>query len=102
MYLVFEEALVTRSSSSILFFKKIKDEEGVYNWKQYYELPDTRGQIYFIKGNVRIQIVCEEEIYFYLIDKVTFEPKLENMMKNFMRASQMMFGPRVRFSVTYR
>lgn len=102
MYLVFEQALVTRSSSSILFFKKMANEDGEVLWTQYHELADTRGQIYFIKGNIRIQIVCDDVIYFYLIDKETFMPQLENVMQNFMRASQMMFGPRVRFGITYR
>jgi hypothetical protein len=31
-----------------------------------------RGQIYFIRGNVRIQIITDEKIYFFLIDKETF------------------------------
>lgn len=44
MYLVFDKALITRSSSSILFFKKVFNEEGYKpHWHQYYELDDTRG-----------------------------------------------------------
>jgi hypothetical protein len=84
MYLLFETALVTRSSSSILFFK-ISPETGL--WTQYWELKDTRGQIYFIRGNIRIQIVTDEKIYFDLIDKNTCEPKLENVMYNYMGCS---------------
>ena len=51
MYLLFDAALVTRSSSSILFFK-IDPETGL--WKQYMTFDNMRGQIYFIRGNVRI------------------------------------------------
>lgn len=61
-----------------------------------------RGQIYFIKGNVRIQVTTDERIYFYLIDKETFMPKLENCMNNFMQCSQMMFGSRVRYGITFK
>jgi len=51
MYLLFDQALVVRSSSSILFFKK--DEETDL-WTQYEKFDNMRGQIYFIRGNVRI------------------------------------------------
>lgn len=46
--------------------------------------------------------MTDEKIYFYLIDKETFEPTLENVMYNFMQCSQMMFGSRVRFGITYK
>lgn len=61
-----------------------------------------RGQIYFIRGNVRIQIVTDEKIYFYMIDKETCVPRLENVMNNFMQCSQMMFGTKVRYGITYK
>lgn len=99
MYLLFDQALVTRSSSSILFFK-IDPETG--NWTQYHKFEKMRGQIYFIRGNVRIQVTTDEKIYFYLIDKETFKPQLENVMFNFMQCSQMMFGARVRYGITYK
>jgi hypothetical protein len=61
-----------------------------------------RGQIYFVRGNIRIQIVTDEKIYFYLIDKETFMPTLENCMNNFMKCSMMAIGTRVRFAVCYK
>lgn len=61
-----------------------------------------RGQIYFIRGNVRIQVVTDEKIYFFVIDKDTFMPTLENVMYNYMQCSVMMFGSRVRFGITYK
>jgi len=61
-----------------------------------------RGQIYFIKGNVRIQVVTDDKIYFYIIDKKTFMPRLENSLNNFMGCSMMMFGKRVRFGISYK
>ena len=85
MYLIFESALMIRSSDSIVFFKK--DEENVGQWKEYHQLPKMRGQIYFIKGNVRIQVTTDTHIYFFLIDKQTFVPTLENVMYNYMNCS---------------
>ena len=41
-------------------------------------------------------------MYFYLIDPQTFEPQLENVMFNFMGCSEMMFGSRVRYCVTFK
>ena len=53
MYLIYDKALVARSSSDILFFKLVKDDEGVRRWEQY-KMINVRGFIYYIKGNVRI------------------------------------------------
>jgi hypothetical protein len=99
MYLLYDQALVVRSSSSILFFKIDKDT-GL--WKKYHSFEKMRGQIYFIRGNVRIQVTTDERIYFYLIDQETFIPTLENCMNNFMQCSQMMFGTRVRYGITFK
>ena len=99
MYLLFEKALVVRSSSTILFFK-IDEETGL--WKEYHRIPNMRGEIYFIKGNMRIQITTDSKIYFYMIDKKTCEPTLENVMYNYMNCSQMMFGPKVRSSIVFK
>lgn len=99
MYLLFDQALVVRSSSSILFFK-INAETGL--WEQYEELKDMRGNIYFIRGNIRIQVCTDDFIYFYMIDKETFQPSLENVMYNNMNCSVMMFGAKVRFGVTFK
>ena len=47
-------------------------------------------------------MTTSEKIYFYLIDPITFEPTLENVMYNFMGCSEMMFGSRVRYGITYK
>ena len=99
MYLLFDKALVTRSSNSILLFK-IDEETGL--WTQYHKLPNLRGNIYFIKGNVRIQVVTDEAISFFIFDKQTLMPRLENKMNNDMQCSMMMFGKRVRYGVAYK
>lgn len=85
MYLFNNKALIARSSSTVLFFKIMADEDDPDDkkWTPYHTL-NIRGFIYFIKGNVRIQITTDDKIYFYLIDLETFEPKLENVMFNFM------------------
>jgi hypothetical protein len=84
MELLFDEALCIRSSGRIVFFKQVfdKDEEEM-RWILYKTIK-VRGFVYFIRGNVRIQITTDKLIYFYLIDKETFEPTLENVMYNYM------------------
>lgn len=99
MYLIYDQALVTQSSGSIKFFK-IDKETGL--WTQYHQLDKMRGQLFFMKGNKRIQITTDDKIYFYLISNETLMPELENVMFNFMGASQMMFGSKVRFCVTFK
>ena len=46
--------------------------------------------------------MTDELINFYTIDKTSFEPKLENVMYNNMACSNMMFGSRARFCITYK
>ena len=107
MYLINNKALIARSSSKIVFFKIVEEEDendpNKMNrfWKQYNQL-DVRGFIYFIKGNKRIQVTTDDKIYFYLIDPETFEPTLENVMFNFMGCNQMMFGSKVKYGITYK
>jgi hypothetical protein len=102
MFLVFDEALVVRCSSQILFFKLVLDEfTKECEWVNY-NCIDQGGFIYYIRGNSRIQITTDTSIYFYKIDQATLEPSLENMMFNFMNCSQMMFGRRVKYCITYK
>jgi len=96
MYLVYNKALISRTSTEVNFFRI---EEG--EWKRYYTLP-IRGFIYYVKGNIRIQISTEDKIYFYLIDKETLMPQFENVMNNYMKCLQMMIGPKVKYCVTYK
>ena len=102
MFLVNDKALIARSSSQILFFKQFVDKfTHEKSWKCYHTL-DIRGFIYFIKGNKRIQITTDTKIYVYLIHPTTFEPKLENVINNFMDCTQMMFGSKVRYGITFK
>ena len=87
MYLVYNQALVFRSSSDILFYRLKKNEiTGLREWVQYNSIAE-RGSIYYIKGNVRIQITTDEKIYFYFINEETLEPNLDNVMFNYMNCS---------------
>ena len=83
----------------MVMFKKDK-KTGI--WEQYFKIDNMRGSVYFIKGNVRFQITTEQKIYFYLIDKETLLPELENVMWNFMGCSTLMFGARVKFSISFK
>ena len=102
MFLIYGKALVVRCSSQILFFKLTYDDFlKTWNWKIYHSL-DQRGFIYYIKGNIRIQVCTDERIYFYIVDRDTLQPVLENVMFNFMNCSQMMFGSRVKYGITFK
>lgn len=97
MVMIQGEALIVRSSSRILFFKQTNKN----NWELYHQLK-LRGFIYFTKGNDRIQITTDELVYFYTIDKETFDPALENCLYNYMSCDQMMFNPGLNYGVTYK
>jgi len=102
MYLINEKALIARSSSQILFFKQETDPFTFEKSWQCYKTLNIRGFIYFIKGNKRIQITTDKKIYVYLIDPVTFEPELENVINNFMNCTTMMFGSKVKYGITFK
>jgi len=54
MYLIYEQALVIRCSSQILFFKiEIDEFTNDREWVIYHTL-DANGFLYYIKGNSRI------------------------------------------------
>lgn len=84
MYLIYGKALAVKSSSQILFFKQELDvNSGQKIWKEYHQL-NIRGFLFYIKGNIRIQISTDERIFFYKVDPLTLLPILENVMFNFM------------------
>jgi hypothetical protein len=83
MFLFKNRALIARASSDVCFFRVKMTEEGVKKWTMYTKLP-IRGFLYYIKGNVRIQIATDEKVYFYLIDSETYMPTLDNVMYNYM------------------
>ena len=92
MFLINETVLIARSSNQILFFKLELDEfTGSSNWNNYYTIEEG-GNIFYIKGNKRIQIVTERQILFFIIDLENYKVHLENVMNNFMNCSVMMFG----------
>ena len=58
-YLIYNQALVASTSSQVTFFKIVEDEEtGGREWKEFHNI-DKRGFLFFIRGNVRIQICTE-------------------------------------------
>ena len=102
MFLINGVALIARCSSQILFFKLQVDEFTKHqHWTNYQNI-ETRGFLYFIKGNKRIQITTDTQIFFYLVNPKTFEATLENVMFNFMNCSQMMFGSKQQYCVTFK
>lgn len=47
-------------------------------------------------------MTTDKEIFFYIINKDTLMPELENVMFNYMGCNQMMFGKRVRYGISYK
>jgi hypothetical protein len=46
--------------------------------------------------------VTDTKVYFYGLDDHTFKPIIRNVMNNFMNCSIMMFGPKVKYGITYK
>jgi hypothetical protein len=102
MYLIYNKALVAGTSDSTSFFKLVWDEILERRvWKNYQTI-QVAGSAYYTKGNVRIQVVQQEKIFFYLVDRDTLKADLENVMYNYMGCDYMMIGPKVRYCVTYK
>ena len=85
-----------------MFFKVDSDPEHHDQWRQYQIFDDMRGQISFANGNRRLQVTTDAKIHFYIINEETLEPEPENVMYNFMECSTLIFGPKVRFAVSYK
>jgi len=49
-----------------------------------------------------MQITTDEKIFFYIIDPETYKPIRENVMNNFMSCTQMMFGSRAKYCITFK
>jgi len=97
MYLVYNQVLVSRSSKSVYFFKIEYDEEEEDRVWKLYNVIDIAGFISYTKGNIRMQIITDSRVYFYLMDKETLEPILENCMYNYARCNQMIIGKKVKY-----
>ena len=70
-------------------------------WKIYHEI-EQAGVIYFIRGNTQMQITDQNLIYFYSVSQQTLLPKLDNVMYNFVGLTNMIFGSRSRYCITYK
>jgi len=101
MFLIYNKVLVTRSSKSIYFFKMEKDDDGERHWVQY-RVIDVAGYISYTNGNVRLQLITDERVYFYLMCKETLEPILENCMYNYLRCNQMIIGKLVKYCLQFK
>ena len=97
MFLIYNKIIISRSSQSIYFFKinEIIDEEKKVHriWTLYHTI-DISGFVTYTynKERIKIQVITDDRINFYLIDPDTMLPKLENSMFNYMRCTQMIVG----------
>lgn len=106
MYLLYNEALMVRSSSEIIMFKIREETNKVTKfvkrtWFEYSRLSFS-GPIFHIKGDQRIQVVLKDKIQFWNIDEKTLVPALENIMSNHMKCSQLLYGPTADHSIAYQ
>jgi hypothetical protein len=69
MYLIFNQILAVRTSSDITFFKLVYNTDLKRREWVLHLVLNIRGFLYFMRGNVRIQICTDEKIYFYIVDK---------------------------------
>lgn len=101
MVLFEEEILISRSSVSILFFKKeLEHGDDIWKWKQYYKL-NIRGFVTLTRGNKRIQVTDETHIYFYSFDE-NYQPVLEGVMRNYLKAMYLAIDPQLKYAVSYK
>ena len=101
MYLIQEQALVAQCSEKINFYKRyLNKRENKTYWKLYHSL-DHKGAIFFMRGNIRVNICTDDKIYFYLINNEQFEPRLENVMYNYMGCNNIIFSSDVSYAITY-
>ena len=61
-----------------------------------------KGSLYYIKGNIRINITTDDKIYYYIVNDKEFMPKLENVMFNFMNCTSIIFGSKVRYACCFK
>jgi len=102
MFLYRNKILIVRSSCEVLFFKLKWDRyEEIFRWVIYSSI-HCQGRVYFMKKNDLFQISTSAKIYFYKIDSKTGEPKLNNVMNNFMDCAIMMYGVKGKYCITYK
>ena len=100
-----DDVLICQNSSSILFFKKAEADsfsahkEG--EWYNYHTV-NCRGFVSWVKGNDFVKVTSEDMIYYYDIDNETKEPKLQNVMKNYMKCTMLETSPDQQYLVAYR
>ena len=96
IYLILNKVLAVCESNSIVFYKMMRQckhhDSSRRKWEVYQEIP-IRGTMQYLHGNKRLQIVADNQIYFYVINEETFEVKLENAMYNFMQCTQILLDP---------
>lgn len=104
MFLVNQKALIVRSSGSIFFFKlEAHALEKKRQWKQYHFL-NHKGFLYHSTTNKdkSIQIVTDEQIFFYGLCEDTLMPVLQNVIYNFMGCNQIILRPQANFCIAYK
>lgn len=103
--MIYDKIIVALSSREVTFYREEDHyENGVYvdtNWRLYHTIKQG-GFIYFIKGNLQLQITTETHIYFYNVDEETLMPKLKNVMYNFVSCTNLLFGADSRYCLTFK
>ena len=100
MLLYKNEVLIVRSSHKIYFFKQERDDDDQETWKVYSELQE-QGRLSGNKTCNQFQIVQDDYINFYEIDD-DGQPKLLNVMLNFLECGMMIYGEEQIFCITFK
>jgi Cys-tRNA synthase (O-phospho-L-seryl-tRNA:Cys-tRNA synthase) len=92
MYIFNNECLMVSSSSIVQFFVKEWDDVIEETRWIYHHTLRIRGFIFFNIATSRLQIINEEKIFAYIMNKQTNLPDIESVTYNYMKCSLAVFG----------
>jgi hypothetical protein len=96
--------LVAQNSGSILFLKRCATDEApirVNDWYLYHTI-HTRGFVSWHAATETLMVLSGEEVYFYSIEDSSGMPLLQNVMRNYFDATNMLISPDSQSCITYR
>ena len=101
MFMYGEQVMVVRCSHEILFFNyRAADRNKGRKWVLYHRT-DSAGFIYGSRRRPEFSVIEDNFIYYYVLDKETFMPTLNNVMINFLQCSTLILGQET-FCLAYK
>ena len=93
--------MVSCSSIVKIFIKEFDDVTEERKWVYHHTL-DIIGFIYYNEATSRLQIINEDKIYAYIMNKATNLPDIESVTYNYMKCSHAVFGRKQKYCCTYK